>query len=163
MRYGKHHHWAQWLSHWFYCCPYHFCCSRQDRKRAYIQVPIPTIYQRPSQVMRHSMCCRTQSCISLYLCILCQSHWCILEMVGFAFFVFFSRELFGTSSLGHPESISSVGTKKSCTHVWHGPFTVLVIKLCNREGGWSMVTSLYLVKFIRFGPKTQRFPCVSRY
>ena len=47
---------------------------------------------------------------------------CVLEMVGFAFFVFFSRELFGTSSLGHPESISSVGTKKSCTHVWHGPF-----------------------------------------
>ena len=58
-----------------------------------------------------------------------------VEMVVFAFFVFFSRELFGTSSLGHPESISSVGTKKSCTHVWHGPFKVLVIKLCNREGG----------------------------
>ena len=63
------------------------------------------------------------------------SSMCVLEMVGFAFFVFFSRELFGTSSLGHLESISSIGTKKSCTHVWHGPFKVLVIKLCNREGG----------------------------
>ena len=91
------------------------------------------------------------------------SNICALEMVGFAFFVFFSRELFGTSSLGHPESISSVGTKKSCTHVWHGPFKVLVIKLCNREGGLRMVTSLYLVKYIRFRPNTQRFPCVLRY
>ena len=87
----------------------------------------------------------------------------VIEMVVFTFFVFFPKELFGTTSLGPLESISSVGTKKSRSHVWHGSIKVIVVTYILGRGAETVVQLVLLVKYTRFGAETQRFPCLLRY
>ena len=83
-----------------------------------------------------------------------QQH-CPLEMVVFTFFVFFPKELFGTRSLGPLESISSVGTKKSRSHVWHGSVKVIVVTYVLGRGAKTVVQSVLLVKHTQFWTETQ--------